>query len=80
MIKVFTIEREYGSQGAELAHRLAERLNWKLVDRCLIDEIAHKAGVSKSMAEQCDEAARSLVLPDGERVLAWECRPASRTP
>lgn len=55
MVRVITIEREYGSQGAEFAHRLAERLGWKLIDRCLIDEIAHKAGVPKSMAEQCDE-------------------------
>ena len=55
MIRVFTIEREYGSQGAEFAHRLAERLNWKLIDRCLIDEIAHKAGVTQSLAERCDE-------------------------
>jgi hypothetical protein len=55
MVRVITIEREYGSQGAEFAHRLADRLHWKLIDRCLIDEIAHKAGVPKSMAEQCDE-------------------------
>ena len=55
MVRVITVEREYGSQGAEFAHRLAGRLNWKLVDRCLIDEIAHKAGVPQSMAEQCDE-------------------------
>ena len=55
MVRVITIEREYGSQGAEFAHRLANRLNWKLIDKCLIDEIAHKAGVPKSMAEQCDE-------------------------
>jgi cytidylate kinase len=55
MIRVITVEREYGSQGAEFAHRLADRLQWKLIDRCLIDEIAHKAGVPQSMAEQCDE-------------------------
>ena len=55
MVRVITVEREYGSQGAEFAHRLADRLNWKLIDRCLIDEIAHKAGVPQSMAEQCDE-------------------------
>lgn len=55
MIRVFTVEREYGSQGAEFAHRLAEKLQWKLVDRCLVDEIAHKAGVTQSMAERCDE-------------------------
>ncbi|MGC2400802.1 MAG: cytidylate kinase-like family protein [Acidobacteriaceae bacterium] len=55
MIKVITVEREYGSQGAEFAHRLAGRLNWRLIDRCVIDEVAQKAGVPKSMAEQCDE-------------------------
>ena len=55
MVRVITVEREYGSQGAEFAHRLANRLNWKLIDNCLIEEIARKAGVPKSMAQQCDE-------------------------
>jgi Cytidylate kinase-like family len=55
MVKVITVEREYGSQGAEFAHRLAGRLGWRLIDRCLIDEIAQKAGVPKSLAQNCDE-------------------------
>jgi hypothetical protein len=55
MIRVITVEREYGSQGAEFAHRLAKRLDWRLIDRCLIEEIAEKAGVSKRLAERCDE-------------------------
>jgi Cytidylate kinase-like family len=55
MVKVITVEREYGSRGAEFGHHLAERLNWKLIDRCLIEEIAQKAGVPKRMAEDCDE-------------------------
>jgi Cytidylate kinase-like family len=55
MVKVITVEREYGSQGAEFAHHLANRLGWRLIDRCLIDEIAQKAGVPKSLAENCDE-------------------------
>jgi Cytidylate kinase-like family len=55
MIRVITVEREYGSQGAEFGHRLAEKLHWKIIDRCLIDEIAQKAGVPQSMAERCDE-------------------------
>jgi hypothetical protein len=55
MVKVITVEREYGSQGREFAERLADRLGWKLVDRCVIEEIAQKAGVPKSMAEGCDE-------------------------
>ena len=55
MIRVITVEREYGSQGAEFAHHLAHRLQWKLIDQCLIDEIAVKAGVTKKLAESCDE-------------------------
>lgn len=55
MIRVITVEREYGSRGAEFAHRLAKHLGWKLIDHCLIEEIAKKAGVSTDLAERCDE-------------------------
>ena len=40
MIRVITIEREYGSGGADIARKVAERLGWKLWDRLLTDEIA----------------------------------------
>jgi len=55
MVKLITVEREYGSGGAEFAHRLAEVLGWKLIDSCLIDEIARRAGVAKSQVSRCDE-------------------------
>jgi hypothetical protein len=55
MIRVITVEREYGSQGAEFAHHLAQRLGWRLIDQCLLDEIAVKAGISKKLVERCDE-------------------------
>jgi cytidylate kinase len=55
MVKVITVEREYGSQGAEFAHHLAEALGWKLIDSCLIEEIAQRAGVAKSQVSRCDE-------------------------
>jgi cytidylate kinase len=55
MIRVITVEREYGSRGAEFAHHLARHLGWKLVDQCLIEEIAKEAGVSKDLAARCDE-------------------------
>src|SRR5579883_3029941 len=55
MIRVITVEREYGSQGAAFAHHLARYLDWKLVDQCLIDEIAAKAGITKKLVESCDE-------------------------
>ena len=40
MIKILTIEREYGSGAAEIARQLADRLGWKLWDQLLTDEIA----------------------------------------
>jgi cytidylate kinase len=55
MIRIITVEREYGSRGAEFAHLLAQHLGWRLIDRCLIDEIAKQAGVSPNLAERCDE-------------------------
>ncbi len=55
MVKIITVEREYGSQGAEFAHHLAETLGWKLIDSCLIDEIARRAGVDKAQVSKCDE-------------------------
>jgi cytidylate kinase len=40
MIRTITIEREYGSGGADVARKLAGRLGWKLWDQALTDEIA----------------------------------------
>lgn len=55
MIRVITVEREYGSRGAEYAHLLAKHLGWRIIDHCLIEEIARKAGVSRDLAQRCDE-------------------------
>ena len=43
------------ARGRSLPTRLADRLGWKLIDHCLVEEIAQEAGVPKSMAENCDE-------------------------
>lgn len=40
MVRVITVEREYGSGGAEIAQALADRLQWKLWDQALTNEIA----------------------------------------
>jgi cytidylate kinase len=55
MIRVITVEREYGSRGAEFAYLLAKHLGWKLIDHCLIEEVARQAGVPRDLAERCDE-------------------------
>lgn len=55
MFRVITVSREYGSGGGEIARRLADRLHWKLLDRCLIKEIAEAAQVEPSVATKYDE-------------------------
>jgi cytidylate kinase len=55
MVRTITIEREYGSRGGEFAHLLAEYLGWRLVDKCLVEEIARKVGLDKTTVANCDE-------------------------
>jgi shikimate kinase len=55
MIKILTIEREYGSGGGEIAHLLAERLGWKLWDQLLTEEIARLANCPKAVVEVREE-------------------------
>jgi len=55
MIQVITVEREYGSKGAEYAHHLATRLGWKVIDSCIIEDVARKAGVTPDLVKRCDE-------------------------
>ena len=55
MVRFITIEREYGSQGAEFARTLADRLGWELLDAGLIDAVAKKAKVPTDVAQAYDE-------------------------
>ena len=45
MIKIITIDREYGSGAADIAAALAARLGWKLWDELLTIEIARITGL-----------------------------------
>jgi cytidylate kinase len=55
MFRVITVAREYGSGGARIAQLLADKLDWKLLDRCLVEKIAQVARVEPKVAEQYDE-------------------------
>jgi cytidylate kinase len=55
MVRVITISREFGSGGSEIARILAQRLQWKLVDDPLVEEIARRANVSPELARRYDE-------------------------
>src|ERR1700733_13680773 len=60
MIKIITIEREYGSGGGEIAQNISTKLGWKLWDQRLTEEIARLANCSKAVVEQREERTDPL--------------------
>ncbi|HWW50266.1 MAG TPA: cytidylate kinase-like family protein [Verrucomicrobiae bacterium] len=59
--RIITVEREYGSGGAQIARQLAKRLGWKIWDEELTAEIALKANVETTVAQRCDERVDTLL-------------------
>jgi cytidylate kinase len=55
MIKVLTIDREYGSGAVEIAQKLADRLGWKLWDQLLTDEVARYLECESRHVERHEE-------------------------
>ena len=55
MIRVITIEREYGCGGGDIARKVAERLGWKLWDQTLTSEIARLMECDCAAVEQREE-------------------------
>ncbi len=60
MIKIVTIEREYGSGGGEIAQLLATQLGWKLWDQLLTEEIARLGRCSTTVVEVREEKTDPL--------------------
>lgn len=55
MIRVITVEREYGSGAAEIANKVAVRLGWKLWDQLLTNEIARFMECDCKVVEEREE-------------------------
>src|SRR5215510_13678837 len=55
MIRVITIEREFGSGAAKIAALLAKQMDWKLWDELLTDEIARLAQCDRCEVEGREE-------------------------
>ncbi|HET7442630.1 MAG TPA: cytidylate kinase-like family protein [Terriglobales bacterium] len=55
MIRIITIEREFGCGAAQVAEKLASRLNWKLWDQALTQEIARLANCRQADVELHEE-------------------------
>ena len=60
MIKIVTIEREYGSGGSEIAQKLSTQLGWKLWDQLLTEEIARLANCPKAVVQVREERTDPL--------------------
>jgi cytidylate kinase len=56
-----TISKEIGSQGVELAHRLASRLHWQVFDKELVEYIANNAHVRRNVVELFDQKTQSEI-------------------
>ena len=55
MIRIITVEREFGSGGGVIAGKVAARLGWKLWDQLLTNEIARRMGCERGAVEKCEE-------------------------
>ncbi len=60
MVRIITIEREYGCGAAKIAQKLAERLDWELWDQRLTQELARLAQSTESAIEQREERCDPL--------------------
>jgi hypothetical protein len=57
--RLITVAREYASGGGAIAKRVAERLNWRLLDKNLISGVARTAQVDIATADRYDESVDS---------------------
>ena len=55
MVRVITIEREYGSGGAVIAKKVAHQLGWKLWDQLLTNQIARLLDCDSRTVEKREE-------------------------
>ncbi len=60
MIKVITIEREYGCGAAHIAGTIADRLGWKLWDQEITAEIARRLKCKKETIAEREERCDSM--------------------
>ena len=60
MIKIVTVEREYGCGGGQIAQKIADRLGWKLWDQLLTSEIARLSNCDECEVETREERVDPL--------------------
>ena len=68
-MRLITISRQFGAGGADLAEALVARLGWRLIDRQLVTEVAHRLRLPEEEVAARDERVEHL----SERVGTWLC-------
>ena len=58
---LITISRQFGAGGSEVARRVAEALEWRVVDNELIEQVAARAGLSADKVAARDERCPTFV-------------------
>jgi cytidylate kinase len=58
---IITISRMYGAGGSEVAARIAQLLQWSLLDNAFVDAVAERLGVPASEVQAREERTPSLV-------------------
>jgi cytidylate kinase len=58
---IITISRQRGSQGSYLAEKLAERLNYQLLHKEIIEKICSSSGYRRQIIESLDDRVRSKI-------------------
>jgi predicted double-glycine peptidase len=72
VIRIVTIEREYGCGAAAIAQELARRLGWKLWDELLTPEIARLAHCQQSTIRQREERQDPALLSPAQVIRTRE--------
>jgi len=60
-MRAITISRQYGSGGGEIATRLAQRLQWQLIDHEIVARVAHELGITEEEVAVHDERTEGTV-------------------
>jgi hypothetical protein len=79
MVRIITIEREYGSGAPEIARQLARRLHWSLWDDRLTEKIARLSHSEQSAVRKREERPDPLYyrLFKSFAIGSWEGSPGA---
>lgn len=60
-MRAITISRQYGSGGGEIAQRIAQKLQWQLIDHKIVVRVARQLGITEEEARHQDERSETFV-------------------